>query len=461
MSRLSLWSIILLEGFVTVSLQILTIRQLMPMVGNSVIVTSLIIGVFLLFLALGYRRGGRIQHTFRECLERNFSWAALILAIGLSFLGVSTWFHLMQQWAGVNLFFALILYLLCITAPLVYLLGQTVPITMNLFKEVNAQGHVGYIGGTALYLSTLGSFLGAVLTSVILMNFLGVAWCVFVNVAILALLIIILRQFKSVYPAILVFAIAIGFAFNVGLESYYFIKTNAYTNYRVESRVKLRDSQRVGKVLYMNNSPSSFVNDEKKGFDYAEVLKKMLFRQLKLAGKDILVLGAGGFSLSAESDFGNRFTYVDIDSDLYEVAKKHFLQPINGEFIAKDARIYLNQTEKKYDVIISDVYSNKRMLPMHLGTLEYFQEIRARLSRKGIFVGNIIANPFLNNAYSKRLDNTIRQVFGSCMVVPTRLSQKPSNILYICYNDENTDAGIYRDDKNTISMDNFFQSSGE
>lgn len=53
-----LYLIILLEGFVTISLEILTVRQLTPVMGSSVIVTSLIIGIFLLFLALGYRRGG-------------------------------------------------------------------------------------------------------------------------------------------------------------------------------------------------------------------------------------------------------------------------------------------------------------------------------------------------------------------------------------------------------------------
>ena len=44
--------IIFLEGFVSISVEILAIRQLIPMVGNSVIVTSLIIGIFLLFLAM-------------------------------------------------------------------------------------------------------------------------------------------------------------------------------------------------------------------------------------------------------------------------------------------------------------------------------------------------------------------------------------------------------------------------
>lgn len=53
-----LYGILILEGFVTISVEILTIRQLIPFYGNSVIITSIIIGIFLLFLAFGYWRGG-------------------------------------------------------------------------------------------------------------------------------------------------------------------------------------------------------------------------------------------------------------------------------------------------------------------------------------------------------------------------------------------------------------------
>src|SRR5436190_18774016 len=81
MSRMVLFGIILIEGFVTISAEILTIRQLLPLVGNSVIVTSLIIGVFLLFLAYGYRRGGQYQDRYEEILKSNFTKSAIFLGV--------------------------------------------------------------------------------------------------------------------------------------------------------------------------------------------------------------------------------------------------------------------------------------------------------------------------------------------------------------------------------------------
>ena len=58
-SRFLLPLIILIEGFISIGIEILTIRQLLPVAGSSVIVTSLVIGILggiivgkLLFLIL-------------------------------------------------------------------------------------------------------------------------------------------------------------------------------------------------------------------------------------------------------------------------------------------------------------------------------------------------------------------------------------------------------------------------
>lgn len=155
---LTLWrilAIILLEGFVTISVEIMTIRQLIPVVGNSILVTSLIIGIFLLFLAYGYQAGGKRSHDLWACLRRNFFIAAPGIGIGLSFLFIELFFSLLNTRLHTPLLWVLVLYLLLIIAPIVYFLGQTVPITMNLIHQ---QLRPGALGGRVLHLSTIGSF---------------------------------------------------------------------------------------------------------------------------------------------------------------------------------------------------------------------------------------------------------------------------------------------------------------
>ena len=135
-------------------MEVLVIRQLIPFVGNSVIVTSLIIGIFLLFLAIGYWRGGQYRSDYRQILLTNFTKAAICLGLGLSYAFTHLFFQAMRIYVALPPLFDLSIYLLLIIAPLVYILGQTVPITTNLFKGQT----VGAISGKVLYLSTLGSF---------------------------------------------------------------------------------------------------------------------------------------------------------------------------------------------------------------------------------------------------------------------------------------------------------------
>ena len=51
-------SLMFLEGVVSISLQFLVLRQLMPYAGSSIITTSIVISVFLAALAFGYKDGG-------------------------------------------------------------------------------------------------------------------------------------------------------------------------------------------------------------------------------------------------------------------------------------------------------------------------------------------------------------------------------------------------------------------
>lgn len=443
--------IILLEGFVTISFEILTIRQLIPVAGNSVIVTSLIIGVFLLFLAYGYRRGGQYKDNFIKALKYNFIIAAFGIGIGLSYSFIQLFFSLgfigEQHLWGNNLV-TLLLYLLMVTAPVVYLLGQTVPITLNLYRQ---QQTVGALGGKVLHLSTLGSFLGAVLTSLLLMNYLGVAWTVFINYFILAMLVLLIVDLphEIVHLVTLVTIGILTYGANIYFEKSAFVLTDSYANYRVVSTAP------DAKLLFINDSSSSTIDKNLKGFPYIEYIKKILFKDLHLTNKNILVLGAGGFTLSAEGTQGNRFTYVDIDPKIKPVVQQHFLSSINGEFIAADARAYLSKVPQAYDVIVGDTYSNQIAIPAHLLTQEYFAAIYRALKPEGIAVFNIIAQPTLIDDYSKRIDNTLRSVFKNCMAAPLDYQERyKANIIYICKKttSENDDM-VYTDNMNRSTLD--------
>lgn len=452
--KLLLYLIVLLEGFVTISLEILTIRQLIPIAGNSIIVTSLIIGIFLLFLAYGYRKGGNYEKDYTAILKKNFILAAVGFGVGLSYIFIELFFHAIRMIMPHSTLIPLTLYLLLIIAPIVYLLGQTVPITLNLWKQSKS---IGTTGGQVLHISTIGSFLGATLTALLLLNYVGVAWSIFADFVILIVLACFLMDIKkevSSFVVILLLSVIV-FWINTSFEKSFFIATNNYGNYRVVEKTSKANEQ--GKLLLINDSYSSYINNKKQGFEYAELIKKILFSDLKLSNKDILILGAGGFTLSAEKTQNNRFLYIDIDKQIAPIVKKHFLSQINGEFVADDARHFLTTTTKQFDVIISDAYSNHIAISPHLLTKEYFLAVNNALAKKGIAIFNMIVRPTLDDIYSKRVDNTLRSVFSNCMVIPIEYGDKPTNILYVCQKPTNMAENkvIYSDDLNNAGLDFF------
>lgn len=449
-----LLAIILIEGFVSISVEILTIRQLIPFVGNSVIVTSLIIGVFLLFLAIGYWRGGQYTDNFHQVLKNNFTKAALFLGLGLSYVFCMLFFYGTQTYLGLHLLLSLTLYLLLILAPTIYWLGQTVPITTNLFR---LETTVGAISGKVLFLSTVGSFFGAIGTTLLLFNFFGIAATVVINYLLLVFLILILYSStgKDIFRFSVMMALALLVHYlNIHVENVIFVKTNNYANYRVQENFQLGDE--TGRVFVVNDSLSSFLNDNNQGAQYIELIKKLLFKDLGLKQKSFLVIGAGGFTLSAESDYGNQFTYLDIDSAIKPLAEKYFINDIKGRFITADARVFLKNQPQTFDVIVSDAFNNRNAVPAHLLTKEYLHLIHQRLKRQGLAVFNIIANPLLSDDYSKRIDNTLSAVFPNCMKVPTQYHDQLTNIIYICQTSAlESEAMVYTDDKNPLTMDFF------
>lgn len=474
-----LLGIIIIEGFVSVAVEVLAMRQLAPFVGNSIIVTSLIIGIFLLFLAIGYWRGSLYTQNFYAILYRNFILAASFIGVGLSFPFISlffAYFHAIFHY----LLLTLLLYLLLALAPLVYFLGQTLPLTMNVVKQERLTGATG---GKVLFLSTVGSFLGAILSTLLLMEIYGVAWTVvsaFVLIWLLTILLALAKSNESRHKITTIIGMTLlaGLVYfmNVDFAQKYFVKTTSYANYRVENlryfesayvlpfhKFTTTAKERVGKLLSINGSSSSFTDEKQRGFTYIEGIKNILFNELKLKEKNILVLGAGGFTLSAAGDEGNHFTYVDIDAKIKDVVVNHFNKSINGVFIAEDARTFMQYSaaQKYYDVVISDVYSNAYSIPSSLLTIEHLCNIKRALTEHGIAIFNIIAKPFLQDAYSKRVDNTLRSVFKNCMIIPINYSQDLTNIIYICRKNANElDDTVYTDNKSSVTLDFFNTSAG-
>lgn len=79
---------------------------------------------------------------------------------------------------------------------------------------------------------------------------------------------------------------------------------------------------------------------------------------------------------------------VEIDGEIVEIGRKYFeMNEPNLNVIVADGRYYLNKTEHTYDIIAIDAY-RQPYIPFHLTTREFFQEARDHLNDDGVVVVN-------------------------------------------------------------------------
>jgi spermidine synthase len=455
-------SILFLEGLASSGVQMVTLRQTVPFVGSSILCTSIIISCFLGALALGYWCGGKTSpQRFSQSLLRNLVIAIALFGIGLSYPFTRLFFLTVADLTiGVpvlnNPLVHLLAFCLVIMAPLVFLLGQTVPLLLNTADQSTRKSEAA---GSATALSTVGNVVGCLLTSLLLMYFLGVGYSILINCLILGVCVLLVLQpgrltHNRVMVGVSVFSLAIAFVVNVRLPDQLFAATTPYSNIHIAQ-------DETGKRLVINRSSASYIGDtDRKGWPYIEMMKDAIFAD-DMTGKDVLVLGAGGFTLSAEYDGGANFVYLDIDPTLKSVAETHFLQEkIAGEFIAYDARAYLLTSERQWDIIVVDLYTNAATMPMHTATFEFFSLVSQRLAPTGRAVLNIAANPRLSDTYSETMDNTVRTAFSRCVTDITGYRDGLENIVYLCgkksTHDRGRVAGLYRDDTTRVTVDGYW-----
>jgi spermidine synthase len=442
MTRTLLYSIVFIEGFCSLGAEIIALRRLLPHVGSAIVVTAPTIGFFLLALALGYAAGAKVTTNYSAIVARNFLIAASLTGVGLAGASVDWMFaHLQPLWVAYLFFIGGVL------SPIAWLLGQTVPLLSNLMNTKRT----GEASGMALYWSTLGSFLGSLSLSLLVMQLMGVSAAVFACALglIIGTVLLAWRNKQIIVLSLLSAVIAAGFNYRHPVTA-----ATAYADYSV-APITL-EGQKNPRALWINNSLASVLDDTEPANTtrYIQHLRHILLDDLGYQNKNILVLGAGGFTLSLNDPL-NHYTYVDIDQAIREIAEKHFLHnAVRGEFIVDDARRFIATSERRFDAVVVDVFSSHTSIPSHLVTREFWASTRRVLKPDGVLLANLILDGKLETPYARNLLTTIDSIFGRCAVDVLHKSKTRSNVEVTCF--ASSQAGntrIYEDEKNTADFD--------
>lgn len=473
-----LFLVIFIEGYVVLASELLAIRLLVPFVGSGTEIVSIVVSAVLLPLAIGYHvggtafsrhyqkrsRSGKASRSVRRILGRNILIALSILSLGLSYLFLEWFFLKMAIWGIHNRLLQTAIYCLLFLVVPVYILGQTVPLVSNYFSRRK----LSEITGLMLFFSTTGSFFGSVFSTIVLMTYAGVNVTVMLTLSLLVVLnLLLVRRLVSISSLVcaLLVIVFVGLNGDIAMKTMHVVSNNAYNTVQIGVS---RDKQT--KTMVINRSIASYVSqDPNKRLPYIAYIEDNFITPLMVTGReprDVLVLGAGGFTLGLY-DTNNNYVFVDIDPSLKEVAEAHFLPgelAKNKHFVPSSARAFVRSDEKKYDLIIIDTYTNMMAIPMETTTQEFLRDIKKLLKENGIVVVNIISSPTFSDAFTVRYHNTFtsvfptatRQVIGTIDPWNHANKDKPvvANVIYSFYNTEFAhDNGIYTDDKNSYSLD--------
>jgi spermidine synthase len=462
------WIIAFIEGFSTLAVEVIAIRLAIPIVGSSVTLTGVMLGVVLFALSAGYWRGGVLSARWdraqtRSALARNLLVASVVYG-ALAFPLEAT---LLEKLLDIGLALptavgvtATLLYLVPI-----YLASQTVPMLAEL---TNIEGKAGKASGRVLFFSTIGSVAGGIVTPVWLFPYIGVARSTYVVCALLAGIagIMVIGHFGVVRTLGVGAAVAvamIGAHAVAESNTSVFSFDSAYQSIRIVE--EKTDSGRIERTLMMGGGRASgiYTDNGETSFEYVRAAERAL---AETKADTVLVIGAAGFTFprDAASLPGVReVDAVDVDPVVREIAERHFLKqslPPKVRFLPLSARYAvrrLRQDGRRYGFTLVDAYFGKG-IPDELVTVEFFKDIRLVSERTAV---NVQMDRAIDSAFAKNVLASFREAFGSVWVKDVRRERDDSDLTNILVTSWpasgsvswNGSGEVYRDDKNTADRD--------
>jgi spermidine synthase len=390
---------VFLVGAIVMLIEILAARIIAPFFGSSVFVWTSVISVTLLSLALGYFLGGKVAD---RAYTPNLLYNILVLSGAYLFLVLCIKKITLTFSAQLGLRLGALVSSSALFALPLLLLGMVTPLSVKLYtKRIE---NLGSGVGLLYFFSTLGSFLGTLLSGFILIPQFGVSKILIfsANLLVITAVIYFIALSRNIKYLLLTAVLPLNLIF-LGSEklSTVFIEGICWQElHRADSfygRLKIIEVNNVGRYFIVdgiNQGGLNILNGlSQEAYSYViEALSNMACPQIKRA----LVIGLGpGIIPNAFSKKGIFTDVAEIDPQIVSLYKRFFGRYGRAENIAifvEDGRHFIKRRAGRFDIAVLDVFLGDNS-PWHLLTLEAFSEIKDVLSDKGALVINFIGLP--------------------------------------------------------------------
>jgi len=402
--------IVLLSGFISMELEILGTRLISPIFGSTIYVWTSLIGVTLTFLALGYWYGGKLADKGKINLSK-LGLIILFLGVYISLLPFISR-AILYQFSNLGIIFGPLLISFVILAFPIFFLGFVVPTSVKLSTEFLSE--IGRKAGQIYALATVGSIIGTFATGFFLILYLGITKTALITGIILILLSLILikKKNKKIFLVFLLIPLLLFFITPKVSPVIIYSESGYYSEIKVIHEVIGGYNVR---QLVLDNAVQTIKTDNPNYFNYVNFFKiPFYFRDIS----SVLMIGLGGGEgiKMLHNNYNVEIDVIELDPKLKFVAEKYFdLNISNFNIITNDARNYFLTTDKKYDLIISDIGFVD--WGPYLFTMEFYEIVKNHLSDDGIFMMNVIAiKEGENSVLAKSVYSDLDKVFEDVLI---------------------------------------------
>ncbi|GEM_PF-6891724 len=423
-----------LIGFSSLAGEILAIRSLSVVSGSSSIVVSNIISVVILSMSFGYFISGKVEKSQKNLSIGIFvsSLFFIIAPISILFLKIiaSVLINDLSLTFFIFLFASSILGSFFIAGIPAMSLGFSSPIVFAMLQDEIKSSQI--TASKSFLWSGIGSLFGSLLPNLFLIPFLGTDLS-FILIGLINLLFFFFAFEK--FSDKKFFLLVILTIFSIVLPKN-FTKASVIKSFETEYQtIEVREDENGMKFLGINlglgyqsifDPDSKFLN--KFYFD-----NPLIFLNKNIGSKDfkVLILGSAGETVSSyiQKYYGKVYenleiTNVDIDPKMHKIAEE-FFNSSGTKFVSSDARIFLDFTKEKYDLVVVDLYSNEFYIPSTALTKEFFQKISKVLTPEGVVTFNLNAVSE-DSKITKVVVGSMQKNFDFVYISPD--SEKPNQI---------------------------------
>jgi spermidine synthase len=430
----SIYLFAVLEGATVMAVELMSARMVAPYFGSSLYVWATVIGFTLLALAIGYFLGGLIADKYRG--PDALLWVLLIAAVFLLLMHLSASL-LTSAFENISPRAAVILVSAALILPPLMFLGM---VPTLLIRRVSATAdQAGGNTGIVYAISSASGIIALPVFGFLIIPRYGLTLpSIVTGLAVGAFPFAKLVARKKYVSLLIVPVILFSFweiktqQSGKGVDVQYFSE-GLLGQLLVADLSHLGDEKFNHRYLFMNRIGQTCLDKDTLKSKWGDIYYLASICSRLPEKSDALILGVGGgaFANILQNNVGLNVDAVELDRRVPEVARHYFGLSDKVNIIVDDARHYVEETQKKYDVIIFDAYRGE-FPPPHVFSLESLTRAKSLLKKDGLIIVNY--NGFLEGNAGRAARSIYKTLLAAGLevrVLPTPGAESSRSVVFV------------------------------